>query len=144
MKKLIAYITKDIQEEVNSWIEENIPNAGPDNFSTPFFLFPESEEVEQEFDEYVTSWRLDPEPLEKLLNYLSTNHKDKFRYSMVQVRHELEQIEKDKEEKKKENPERALEILSKQKTELEKDKVFNKREIALLKEEKTRLEGFNK
>jgi hypothetical protein len=138
MQKFIGAIHKSIKEEVNKWIEENIPNAGPDNFSTPLYLFPQDpDDPEQDFDECVTSWRLDPEPLQKLVDYMEATYPDKFRYSMTELGLESDRIEEDKAEIKKEKPVRAKEIFMKYMTEkeakaLEQKKSATKEEQALI------------
>jgi len=131
MQKFIGAIHKSIKEEANTWIEENIPNAGPDNFSTPLYLFPqEPEDPEQDFDEYITSWRLDPEPLKKLVDYMEATYPDKFRYSMTELGLESDRVEEDKAKIKKEDPVRAKEIYLKHMTEKETAALAQKAEVS--------------
>lgn len=72
MKKLLSFITADIREEVNAWIDANIPNAGPNTFAAPY-----SATGKGAITHYATCWRISDKDKATLISYLNKDHGDK-------------------------------------------------------------------
>lgn len=87
MKKLLAFIKADIQAEVNAWIEENIPNAGPNAFSAPY-----SVSGKGEITHYATYWRISDADKVSLSAYLDSSHNAKSSWGHIESQQRQEEI----------------------------------------------------
>ena len=70
--KLLAFITADVQPEVNAWIFSNFPEAGDSTFSAPY-----SATGTRATPHYATCWRITDSMRQTITDHLDTAYPSK-------------------------------------------------------------------